>query len=199
MRNRVFKIKPNLFSMSLLAILSLVLLFTTQLIPRLVMAQQEQSSTPNKMTTPPMQDDDKSVIDKFIKSQMAWANELHLTPEQIEKLRTLNQNNQQSGELQAALQKMQDARRAVDELITSDHPNEELIKTRANELGNALVGLTMIRAKYDLMVRNILTPEQLEKFREIRRQWIMAPPFLPPLQMMRQNMELQRKFKTPEL
>jgi Spy/CpxP family protein refolding chaperone len=60
------------------------------------------------------------------------------------------------------------ARRALDECIYSDAPDEALVEQRAREVSEAQAALVRLRAQTELRVRRVLTPEQLQTFRELR-------------------------------
>jgi hypothetical protein len=62
------------------------------------------------------------------------------------------------------------ARRALDEAIYSDNVDEALIEQRARDVAEAQAALVRFRAQTELRVRRILTPEQLQTFRNLRQE-----------------------------
>ena len=59
--------------------------------------------------------------------------------------------------------------RNLDQAIYADAVNESEIQNRLKELQAAQAEIARIRAMSELEVRKILTPEQLVKFRDLRR------------------------------
>jgi Spy/CpxP family protein refolding chaperone len=66
---------------------------------------------------------------------------------------------------------MQDAARNLDMAIYGDVVNDADVKARLREFQVAEAELSRLRFESELAVRKILTPEQLIKFRELRRQF----------------------------
>jgi Spy/CpxP family protein refolding chaperone len=92
--------------------------------------------------------------------------QLNLTPEQRVQLREIRR--QDEPETRAITRRVRLARRALDEAIYSDASNEALIEQRTRELSDAQAALLRLRAATELKVRRILTPEQLQSFRNLR-------------------------------
>ena len=65
-------------------------------------------------------------------------------------------------------QRLNQARRALDEAIYSDAVDEALIEQRARDVAEAQAALVRLRAQTELRVRRVLTPEQLQTFRRLR-------------------------------
>lgn len=93
---------------------------------------------------------------------------LNLTPEQLSQMRIIRQETERVG--RPLTQRVRQARRALDQAIYSDNADESLIELRARELAQAQAEATRLRALTELRVRRVLTPEQLGKLREMRRQ-----------------------------
>ena len=93
---------------------------------------------------------------------------LNLTPEQRRQLREIRvQGEPEAREL---TRRVRLARRALDEAIYSDAVEESLVEQRTRELATAQAALVRLRATTELKVRRLLTVEQLQTFRELRRQ-----------------------------
>ncbi|HEY0172348.1 MAG TPA: Spy/CpxP family protein refolding chaperone, partial [Pyrinomonadaceae bacterium] len=73
-------------------------------------------------------------------------------------------------ETRELLRRVRLARRALDEAIYSDAAEDSLVERRASELATAQAALVRMRAATELKVRRVLTAEQLQTFRELRRQ-----------------------------
>jgi Spy/CpxP family protein refolding chaperone len=93
---------------------------------------------------------------------------LNLTPEQRLKLREIR--SQGEPETRVLTRRVRLARRALDEAIYSDAVEDALVEQRARELAAAQTALVRLRAATELKVRRVLTAEQLQTFRELRRQ-----------------------------
>jgi Spy/CpxP family protein refolding chaperone len=94
--------------------------------------------------------------------------QLNLTPEQIQKWRTINAELKE--QQQAATFRLRQARRALAEAIEAPTANEELIKQRAKEVSEAQAATNELQALRQARIHQILTPEQRIKLREIRQQ-----------------------------
>lgn len=92
--------------------------------------------------------------------------ELGLTDVQIRQLRTINEQNRPR--LKTAQEKMRNAKRALDEAIYADAVDNANIELKLREFSAAESEINRIRATTELAVRNVLTPEQLTRFRELR-------------------------------
>jgi Spy/CpxP family protein refolding chaperone len=93
---------------------------------------------------------------------------LNLTPEQRRQLREIRvQGEPETREL---TRRVRLARRALDEAIYTDAVEESLVEQRTRELATAQAALMRLRASTELKVRRLLTAEQLQTFRELRRQ-----------------------------
>ena len=92
---------------------------------------------------------------------------LNLTPEQRRRLREIR--SQGEPEARGLARRVRLARRALDEAIYADASDEALVEQRVRELSDAQAALLRLRALTELKVGRILTPEQLQAFRELRR------------------------------
>ncbi len=93
---------------------------------------------------------------------------LNLTPEQRRQLREIRAQGEP--ETRELTRRVRLARRALDEAIYRDAVEESLVEQRARELSAAQTALVRLRAATELKVRRVLTAEQLQTFRELRRQ-----------------------------
>jgi Spy/CpxP family protein refolding chaperone len=100
----------------------------------------------------------------------SWATALGLTPEQIERIRAIRQQNRV--EWQATRQRVHQAQRALDQAIYSDDANDAVIEQRSREVAEAQAAEVRLRAMTELSIRRVLTPQQLNTFRTIREQRI---------------------------
>lgn len=91
---------------------------------------------------------------------------LNLAPEQVGLLRAIRQ--QSIREERPLARRLNQARRALDEAIYADTLNEELIRERVREVGEAQAIVFQHRKLTELKVRRVLTPDQLRRLREIR-------------------------------
>lgn len=92
--------------------------------------------------------------------------QLNLTAAQVEQMREIREQSvPQAREL---TRRLNQARRALDESIYSDSLDEALVEQRAREVSEAQAAVVRLRAQTELRVRRVLTPEQLQTFRDLR-------------------------------
>ena len=91
---------------------------------------------------------------------------LGLSPEQVQEIRKLNQ--ERKPQMDAALVRLRDANRALDEAIYSDRFDESIFQARLKDHHLAQAEVARLRFQGELSVRKVLTAEQLAKFRELR-------------------------------
>ena len=96
----------------------------------------------------------------------ALLSQLNLTPAQVAQMREIRE--QSVPQAQALTRRLNQARRALDEAIYSDTLDEALVEQRAREVAEAQAEVVRNRAQTELRVRRVLTPEQLQTFRELR-------------------------------
>ena len=92
--------------------------------------------------------------------------QLNLSPEQTAQMRSIQ--GESVPQARALNQRLNQARRALDEAIYSDAVDEALIEQRARDVAEAQAALVRLRAQTELRVRRVLTPEQLQTFRRLR-------------------------------
>lgn len=95
--------------------------------------------------------------------------ELGLSPEQVQQIRRMNQERRSA--MAQAQRRMHQANRALDTAIYRDTFSDEEFQTCLKELQAAQADLARLRFESELSVRRILTPEQLVRFRDIRRRF----------------------------
>jgi Spy/CpxP family protein refolding chaperone len=98
----------------------------------------------------------------------ALLKQLNLSPEQIAQVRAIQSEN--VPQARTLNQRLNQARRALDEAIYSDTVDESLIEQRARDVADAQAALVRLRAQTELRVRRVLTPEQLQTFRQLHQQ-----------------------------
>jgi Spy/CpxP family protein refolding chaperone len=92
---------------------------------------------------------------------------LNLTPDQIQKIRTINA--ELKDQRQAAIQRVRQAQRALTEAIESPTPNEALIDQRSHEVADAQAATIRLRSLTEARILQVLTPEQRIRLREMRQ------------------------------
>jgi Spy/CpxP family protein refolding chaperone len=99
-----------------------------------------------------------------------WVTALGLTPDQVARIRAIRQQNRI--EWQASKQRLNQAQRALDQAIYSDEASDAVIEQRVSEVAEAQAAEVRLRARTELSIRRVLTPQQLNTFRQIRQQRI---------------------------
>jgi Spy/CpxP family protein refolding chaperone len=93
--------------------------------------------------------------------------ELRLTPEQREKIRSIRE--EMRDERAVVNQRQREARRALDEALDADQPDEALVEQRVRELAAAQTAQMRINTLTEVRIRKVLTTEQRALLREIRQ------------------------------
>src|SRR5437588_5538949 len=94
--------------------------------------------------------------------------QLNVSSEQVGQMRAIQGESVPQAKI--LNQRLNRARRALDEAIYSDEVDEALIEQRARDVAEAQAALVRLRAQTELRVRRVLTPEQLQTFRQMRQQ-----------------------------
>lgn len=93
---------------------------------------------------------------------------LNLTVDQIQQIRAIREESKD--EWRAIRDRLAQAYVALDEAIYADNVNEALITERAREVGLAQAEIARMRSLTELKIRRVLTPEQLNTMRTMRRE-----------------------------
>lgn len=94
--------------------------------------------------------------------------ELNLTPEQRQKIRAIREESKD--ERAAINRRVREAQLALRQALDADSPNEVLIEQRAREAGEAQAASLRLRALNETRIRRILTPEQVNKLKQLLAQ-----------------------------
>ncbi len=117
---------------------------------------------------PPAQAQESAATQANPNDPAALLKQLSLSPDQIAQVRAIQSEN--VPQARALNQRLNQARRALDEAIYSDTVDEALIEQRARDVADAQAALVRLRAQTELRVRRVLTPEQLQTFRQLHQQ-----------------------------
>jgi len=93
---------------------------------------------------------------------------LNLTPEQRAQIGAIRRETEPQGRLLGV--RLRQARRALDEAIYSDNPDDGIIEERVREVSAAQAAVMRLRTLTELKIRRVLSPEQLYAFRQLQRQ-----------------------------
>lgn len=97
---------------------------------------------------------------------------LGLTPDQIQQIKQINRERRPP--VQEAVRRLREANRALDAAVYSDVVDESEFQTRLTEFQAAQAEVARLRFQSELAIRKILTPEQIVRFRELRRKFAEA-------------------------
>ena len=95
--------------------------------------------------------------------------ELGLSPEQVQQIRRMNQERRPA--MMDAQRRLREANRDLDIAIYGEAVSEQEFQTRLKEFQSAQADIARLRFESELSVRKILTPEQLVRFRDLRRRF----------------------------
>lgn len=110
--------------------------------------------------------------------------ELGLSPDQIQQIRRINQERRPI--MQEAARRWRQANRDLDLAIYADNSTEEQVKELLKTAQLAQAELLRERSLTEYMIRKVLSPEQLVKFRNLRQQ------------MMEQRQNQRRNMRNPQ-
>lgn len=96
--------------------------------------------------------------------------ELGLTLDQRQQMKQINIENKPR--MMQAQRRFREANRNLDQAIYADIVDDAQVQARLKEAQSAQSEVFRIRALTELAVRRILTPEQLQKFRELRERFV---------------------------
>lgn len=99
---------------------------------------------------------------------------LDLKPEQIQKIRMINA--ELKDERQAAVLRLRQAQRTLNEAVESPTPNESLIEQRSREVAAAQAHTIRLRSLTEARVLQVLTPEQRVRLREMQQRNLARRP-----------------------
>lgn len=92
---------------------------------------------------------------------------LNLTVNQMQQIRNINLETREDA--RQAFQQQRMARRALDAAIYADVPDQTSIDQRLREFNEAQAKASKLRVAIELRIRQVLTTEQLVRFRELRQ------------------------------
>lgn len=145
-------------------------LFVVLISPILIVkAQENQKSTAESLrgqTPAPQfeQDNDQAPL----RRPNLWR-QLNLNSDQVQQIRLINQEMRE--DVRAAMIRYRQARRALDAAIYADALDQSEVEQRVRELTEAQTVALKIRTGIEFRIRQVLTPEQLTRFRALRQQF----------------------------
>ena len=99
---------------------------------------------------------------------------LGLSQAQMMEVRRINQSRRPH--MDAAQARLRDANRALDEAIYADIFDQTSFDVRLKDVQAAQADLARLRFTNEMNIRKLLTPDQLARFRELRRRFAPPPP-----------------------
>lgn len=93
--------------------------------------------------------------------------QLNLTAEQREQIRLIREQNRE--ERMTINQRVRETNRALEELLETDSPDENLVEQRMREAGAAQAAAMRMRILTELKIRRVLTEEQRTLLRTFRQ------------------------------
>lgn len=128
------------------------LILLTTVLP-VAVAAQDETPTDAKNTDRP-------------NAQVRMLAELGLTREQIQQIRRINAERKPL--IADAQIRLREANRELDRAIYSETASEDDIKLKMKDAQLAQAEVIKVRTMTEYLIRRVLTPEQLEKFRQLR-------------------------------
>jgi Spy/CpxP family protein refolding chaperone len=107
--------------------------------------------------------------DRFPDMRMNMLRQLGLSRPQIQEIRLINMRRKPL--MDAAQKQFHDANRRLDEAIYSDSYQENDVAARIKDVQLAQNEITKLRFESEIAIRKVLTPDQLNRFRELRQQF----------------------------
>jgi len=122
-------------------------------------------------------------------------NQLNLTPEQRQRIRTIFETNKT--ERQSTNRRLREANLALTQALDAEPIDENVIDQRLNELAAAQAAQMRMRIQIELKIRRELTPEQLATWRRLRLQMRDFIDARRPLNQRPAAQRLQRRRNAP--
>jgi Spy/CpxP family protein refolding chaperone len=157
----VRKIAGKSFAAAFWFALSALLLFSFA-VPAPAQTDASAATLPQEDTAAPAQETDTP------RNRGGLLSHLNLSPDQRAQIRAIRQ--QTDGEGRLLMQRIRQARRALDEAIYSGNADEAVVEERVRELVAAQAAAVRLRAFTEMKLRRVLTPEQLSVLRDLRQQ-----------------------------
>lgn len=124
---------------------------------------------------PPRQEDERGEI----------LRQLNLSQDQFRSIRKLLGDNMPK--VREAQREFRDAQEALDDAIYADTVDETVVQNLARRASEAQGTLMKLRIANEFAIRRVLTPEQVTKFRELRKQQLLRKMMQERIRMQRQN------------
>lgn len=94
--------------------------------------------------------------------------QLNLSPDQLEKIRTIRQQNQK--ERAAINERVRETNRALEAVLDAESPDEALVEQRMQEASAAQAAAMRMRILTEVRIRKVLTAEQRTLLRTMRQE-----------------------------
>jgi Spy/CpxP family protein refolding chaperone len=111
--------------------------------------------------------------------------QLNLTQEQFRAIRKLLGDN--GPKVREAQMDFRDAQEELDEAIYADNVDEARVQSLTKRSADAQATLMRLRTANEFAIRRVLTPEQVTKFRELRKEQILKKRMQERIRQQRQN------------
>ncbi len=111
--------------------------------------------------------------------------QLNLTQDQFRSIRKLLGENQPK--VRDAQREFRDSQEALDDAIYADTVDEVLVQSLTKRSADAQATLMKLRTINEFAIRRVLTPEQVTKFRELRKEQLLRKIMQERIRMQRQN------------
>jgi Spy/CpxP family protein refolding chaperone len=111
--------------------------------------------------------------------------QLNLSQDQFKSIRKLLGENQPK--VRDAQREFRDAQEALDDAIYADTVDEATVQGLVKRVGEAQATLIRLRTANEFAIRRVLTPEQVTKFRDLRKEQLLRKMMQERIRMQRQN------------
>lgn len=124
---------------------------------------------PNAQAAPQQSNDDEQQDNGVRGDGAGLTRQLDLTREQLDRIRAIRAESETARRQLA--QQTRTAQRNLDRAIYFEDANETVVEQRARELAQAQAAQARMRAMTELKIRRVLTNEQLNAYRQLRRRF----------------------------
>lgn len=123
----------------------------------------------NAQANPPQSDDDERPDNGVRGDGAGLTRQLDLTREQVDRIRAIRAESEAAR--RQLTQQTRIAQRNLDRAIYFEDADETVVEQRARELAQAQAAQARMRALTELKIRRVLTSEQLNTYRQLRRRF----------------------------